>query len=95
MLRMDNQIINGLYSSALNSLSKENEMMYNSFIAYQNMISEILELPTVTANYNGQNDIFISFASINRIIKNHLDILNKQNSKIAEKLANMKIKTNH
>lgn len=92
---MDDQIINGLYSSALNSLSKENEMMYNSFIAYQNMISEILELPTVTANYNGQNDIFISFASINRIIKNHLDVLNKQNSKIAEKSANMKIKANH
>jgi hypothetical protein len=83
---MNEQKINELYSSALLSMSNENEMVYNSFVAYQKMIADILELTPISVKCEGKTDLYVSFSLINTIIKNHLDILNKQNLEISKNI---------
>lgn len=87
---MNEQKINELYSSALLSMSNENEMVYNSFITYQKMITDILDLTPIHVNCNGKDDLYIPFSSVSLIIKKHIESLNEQNSKISKNIKGRK-----
>lgn len=87
---MNEQEIDKLYISAFKEFSSENEMYYNSLIAYQSMIKQILNLPLRYDEKLSKHDMFVSMSSIQQIVKNEMEILNYKNNELLNK-----IKTNN
>lgn len=81
------EYINSMYNEVIKNFKKENDVIFNSFIAYRRIIQRILDLQPKSIPGNNK-DVFISLSSINAIVKSEINKLNKINENLIKKKDN-------
>ena len=72
--------LNTMYLAAIKGFQEENEILFNNYIAYRNIVKKILEL-NPRSFLEGDKDAYLSLSSINAIIKYEMKKLDEANAK--------------
>lgn len=72
--------LNTMYLAAIKGFQEENEILFNNYIAYRNIVKKILEL-NPRSFLEGDKDAYLSLSSINAIVKYEMKKLNEANEK--------------